>query len=1053
MARRIDFEKELDSNQLAAVKSTKRFTRIIAGAGSGKTTALTYRFAYLVQKLNVDDSRILCVTFTNKATAEMKGRIDRLLGINTSTVMTFNALGYKILRTEKTCLGWHEDCTVIDEDTDLIRIVKEILERSPIDDPVVSINHVVKHIMYNKMGTDYLPYLKPDDQQAEIMMAGALEEKNVEEYIYYAYLAYQRKYSMVDFTDQVRIPLLLFEQYPEVLERWSKKYHYILVDEFQDVSDLNYRLCEALAGKENHLFVVGDPDQVIYTWRDAVPDYLINFDKTHKMTASINMMTNYRSTKEIVDGANNVIRNNIASHDKYLKMIPSNTGTADKISYYRAHDAQEEAMAVVGMIRGLIEQGIDGNRIAILFRTHDSALVIRQKLKLAGIPYTEMDEERAAKVLPVIQDLISTFRFIIDPGDKNFDDLPPDIFDPLLALEPDEPMEGVTKFEHAKRIANEKPEENKEAAKLIKVIDEVRSNCDDARIGAEPLVKIVLDQCGFTDYFNKSPIEEERVAWIRLAEEVLSFKTEDDKKLTFREFVFYIDEKVSITPDKTEKAVRLMTIHAAKGLEFDYVFVIHMIDHIMPIHNKKFTTLRNLEEERRIAYVAFTRAKIRLWLCDYTAGSDSQGVEGQELPAFDDAEPEQFDSGEGEESKDDDFLVKPQPSHYIVELGVGADRLDQMSQPLTPRDIESINQLYRQTNSSARIKTRAHLKQFTLLTNVIHVLYGRGMIIRIESGGALIVRFQNYDEPLKITDATKLELDPDEEDDFIPDDEDFLDCSEKESDSPSTKQFKKVQKLINDTYHDPDHASQVSVLPLPCGTGKSSAVSRLICQTIAAYKAGSKRGLLILANNLIQLTDYLAPNDINARQYIKHHMDYIVQIDSDNKTDVEKYIAKRPVVIISTQRYFSIDPYMIESEYLTFGKEADCIRDLILVDEEPAVYECCVYHQKSLELIDKAVTKVFAVSDDNAEQTDDEQEEQADAAEPLWTEDGEILCSTNKFCLEYWQQLKQYISQKIDELRQQALEHDKSNYYAYLTPGEIIDSIGVTFYPLSRVFE
>ena len=1034
MLRRINFERELDANQLAAVKSSKRFIRVTAGAGSGKTTALTYRFAYLVQELHIDPRQILCVTFTRKATAEMKQRIDQLLGINSNTVMTFNALGYKILSAEKERLGWQADCNVIDEQTGFIEIAKEILESLPSCNHMpVSVADLTDYISARKMEIDYLPYLNPDDSTLTEKINSDEEERSKQEEFFYAYLDYQRKYAMVDFTDQVRIPLLLFKHYPEVQEKWSRKFRYILVDEFQDVSDLNYRLCEALAGSDNSLFVVGDPDQVIYTWRDAVPDYLINFDRTHELTDSINMMTNYRSTKEIVAGANHVIRNNVATHDKHLQMIPGNTEEAEKICYYHAKSAEDEAMKVAGLIQSLMAQGIEGNRIAILFRTHNSAFEIRHKLRRMGIPYTEIDDERAPKVLPVIQDIIASFRFIIDPSDKNFDELPRDYFKALTDMEPDQPAtDGSSKYEQIKTAAEQNPKEYQQAIKLIHLIEDVRGRCDDTRIGARNLVKVILDQCGITDYLINTPIEDERSSWLELCEEAFSL----EQQLAFREFVSLIDDKTTFKPEKDNNAVRLMTIHAAKGLEFDYVFVIHMIDHIMPIHNKARTTLRELEEERRIAYVAFTRARKKLWISDYTETkkkSDNEANEQQD---------------DGEESNAQDANGEAQPSHYIVELGIGAGLIDQLSEPLLPADIKEIDDLYQRTQYIAAKKTKKQLEHFTLLTDVEHVLYGHGTVRRTEPGGALSVDFERFDEPLTITDTSKLIVAARAEDDFIPNDNEFTDCSIKEDDPPATRQFKMVQNLINDTYHDREHENQISVLPLPCGTGKSSAISRLICQTIAEYKAGSKKGLLILANNNYQLNEYLITNEKSTRQYIKHHLDYIVRMDSDNKDDVAKLIPDRPVLIISTQRYFGFDPYLLESEYLTFGKEKDCFRDLIIVDEEPNVYECCVYNRKNLDLMDKAIRIVF---ESDTVPDEEKQEKSADQPEALWDENGTVLCKKTQFCLGYWELMKHYIEQKLDELKSKAGANE--NYYAYLPSGRIYSELGMEMLTVAHSFE
>ncbi len=335
----------LDKNQCKAVTAEERFVRVIAGAGSGKTRTLTYRFAYLVREKHVSPDAILCVTFTNKATDEMKKRFkEDLLGFEPRTVMTFNRLGNQILKSEiGKRFGWPSRYEILGENTDFFPIIREIMQKYTIKKEMF-VDEITNYIIKQKRKNDYLSYIfcdQPTDIDERIN--NAVENKAFEDIIYCEYLKKQGKEHLIDFSDQVCMPLYMFKRFPDMLDKWSHEFQYILVDEFQDVSDQNYQLCEALAGENNSLFVVGDPDQVIYGWRDANPDYLQNFHKAHPGTSSIQIMTNYRSSKEIIEGANRVIANNVTSHNPDLEMTPYHTDEGAKIKYYHAKNQIEEA--------------------------------------------------------------------------------------------------------------------------------------------------------------------------------------------------------------------------------------------------------------------------------------------------------------------------------------------------------------------------------------------------------------------------------------------------------------------------------------------------------------------------------------------------------------------------------------------------------------------------------------------------------------------------------------------------------------------------------------
>ncbi|MBR5379007.1 MAG: ATP-dependent helicase [Clostridia bacterium] len=344
----------LSSDQLKPVTSNSRFICVTAGAGSGKTRVLTYRFAYLFDQRHVPKSRILCVTFTKKATQEMRDRIKGLISTSVDTVMTLNSLGYHILVDEIYRIGWENCWETLVSTRDSLKKLKQIID---MDDHLLagtSLEDFFSIVSKRKVATDYLKYLVPDEEtdidqiishakETAISLSNAScltkeQRKQLKEakeaLLFYRYLQLQTQEDrFIDFTDQICIPLMMFDKFPDMLEKWSSRYDHILVDEFQDVSLQDYKLCEKLTGEHTSLFVVGDPDQMIYGWRDADCMYLREFANTHRGTACFELSTNYRSTKQIVEAANHLIRCNTDTHNSKRYMTAYNEADGPKVKY------------------------------------------------------------------------------------------------------------------------------------------------------------------------------------------------------------------------------------------------------------------------------------------------------------------------------------------------------------------------------------------------------------------------------------------------------------------------------------------------------------------------------------------------------------------------------------------------------------------------------------------------------------------------------------------------------------------------------------------------
>ncbi|MDV6377737.1 DNA helicase PcrA [Sporosarcina sp. GW1-11] len=617
-----DLLKGMNPEQARAVKTTEGPLLIMAGAGSGKTRVLTHRIAYLVVEKQVYPSNILAITFTNKAAREMRDRIEGLLGAGSGErmwVSTFHSMCVRILRRDVDRIGLAKNFTILDS-ADQLTAVKRVLKELNLDpkqyDPRAMLgaisnakNECIDASEFRKNCNPQNPY-----------------ERTVAD-IYERYTKKLRQNQSMDFDDLIMMTLVLFERVPDVLEYYQNKFQYIHVDEYQDTNNAQYRLVKMLASKFRNLCVVGDSDQSIYRWRGADIGNILSFEKDYKEANVILLEQNYRSTKRILQAANEVIDNNKSRYDKKLR---TDNPEGELITIYKAKDEKDESQFVVQQIIELkLSQGLTLDQFAILYRTNAQSRLIEEYLLKSNLDYTIVGGTKFYD-RKEIKDLLAYLRLIANNDD--------DLAFARIINEPKRSI-GATSFERMAAFSLENDRSifdslqevdfmglparaANEAFKFREMIDGFTKMQE--FLSVTELVKEVIEKSGYRSMLEKEKsIEAE--SRLENIEEFLSVTEAFEKRakeeesesslvafLTDLALVADIDTLDNEENSSAEKIV-LMTMHAAKGLEFPVVFVIGMEENIFP-HIRALADPEEMEEERRLAYVAITRAEQRLYL-------------------------------------------------------------------------------------------------------------------------------------------------------------------------------------------------------------------------------------------------------------------------------------------------------------------------------------------------------------------------------------------------------------------------------------------------------
>ena len=589
----------LNERQKEAVINTEGPVLVIAGAGSGKTKVLTTRIAYLIENKKVNSKNILAITFTNKAAKEMKDRVSNILkrDVRRMNISTFHSFGVEILREYGYLVNIDKNFTILDSD-DSLKVIKIIIDDMNLN-KTISPKHV-KEVISSYKNKLVLP------EEAE-KNTYTFEEKQIVD-IYEKYNKKLYNSNSVDFDDLLLIPYLILDKYNAVLEDFQEKYKYILIDEYQDTNDAQYFLVKILSAKYKNLFVVGDSDQSIYSFRGANYKNILNFTKDFPNAKVIKLEQNYRSTNNILSIANNVIKNNI---ERSHKDLWSSLGDGEKVKFNQLNTEEDEVNYVISEIKKISNQ-YDYDDIAIIYRTNAQSRLFEQLFINNVIPFKLVGSFGFFNKKE-IKDLIAYLKLIDNPKD--------DISFLRIVNYPTRGIGNKT-IENLQRKANlsnlslyESIEEDDKKLTLFKnLIEEIKDNYEN--ISLKSLVERICEKTNLLETIKKdndleSSIREENIK--EFITYVDNYEKENNSSL--REFlenlILFSDRENN--NENEEKKVNLMTVHAVKGLEFKVVFVVGLEESLFP-YQLSLENVQDIEEERRLYYVAVTRAKEKLYL-------------------------------------------------------------------------------------------------------------------------------------------------------------------------------------------------------------------------------------------------------------------------------------------------------------------------------------------------------------------------------------------------------------------------------------------------------
>ncbi|WP_413627013.1 DNA helicase PcrA [Fructilactobacillus vespulae] len=713
----------MNDKQREAVEQTEGPLLVMAGAGSGKTRVLTHRIAYLIEDEKVMPWNILAITFTNKAAREMKERVNKLLevGGNDVWVSTFHALGVRILRRNIEKLGYNQAFSIVGS-SEQKTLVKRILSDMNLDpkqnDPRAILgaisnakNNLETPAEYHKNHNDNNPF------------------HQVTDLVYEEYQKRLKQNDSVDFDDLIMLTIRLFEQFPDVLSYYQNKFHYIHVDEYQDTNEAQYQLVSMLADKYENICVVGDADQSIYGWRGANMSNILNFENDYPNAHLVMLEQNYRSTKTILDAANGVIQNNSERKDKNL-WTENNQG--EKITYYRAQSERDEAQYIVAKVKKeMADNHYSFDDFAVLYRTNAQSRVIEETFLKSNIPYNIVGGHKFYE-RKEIKDILSYLTLAGNPNDSlsfervinvpkrgigptSFEKLRQFAFDSQLGL-----LEAALNVEMANQIS---ARARNAIANFGDVIAQIRNNIEEKTV--TEVTNDILDKSGYLNELKKQESLEAQ-ARIENIEEFLSVtKNFDDKyeptdSETGNRLVDFLADLALVSAqddvDEDAQQVTLMTLHAAKGLEFPVVFMPGMEDNIFPLSRAKEKP-EELEEERRLAYVGITRAQVKLYLTNTFSRMLYGRLQNNPVSQFiEEIKPELLTSDNVKAAGNRKSLGRQSDANRSLNRAFATS----YQQPVMPKKPQG---------------TGADKKSWTVGTKVTHKAWGEGTVVKINGTG------------------------------------------------------------------------------------------------------------------------------------------------------------------------------------------------------------------------------------------------------------------------------------------------------------------------------
>ena len=584
----------LNKEQKQAVEITEGPLLVLAGAGSGKTRVLTTKVAYLVNEMGINPANILAITFTNKAAKEMKERVFHMLGTIAYTIQisTFHSFGLLIIKENYEKLGLSKNFTILDSD-DSLTIVKKILKQMNLDPKVYNPRGIRNKISSAK------------NELIDSKVFARFANSDYDKIVLEVFQKYEQKLKVnnsLDFDDLLLKPIELFKKNPDILEKYQNRFKYILVDEYQDTNEAQYIIIKMLSQKYKNICVVGDIDQSIYGFRGANYQNIMNFEADYPEAIVIKLEENYRSTGNILNVANDIIKNNKKRKEKIL-WTKNDEGL--KIKYHRAYDEKDEAHYVTSEIKKLIISGVERENIAVLYRTNAQSRNMEEDLLSENIPYKVVGSFYFYN-RKEIKDLIAYLKLLYNEND--------DISLMRIINVPKRQIGPKTIGNLSQKAIEENTslynaiESGKELA-FKNIIEDIKKQSEE--LSLTELVDLILDKTGMRkELKNEKTIEAE----VRL-ENLEEFKSitknfeENNGIISLEDFLLEISLVSDVEEHKNNKdVVTLMTIHSAKGLEFDHIFIIGLEEGLFP-HNNSMAAEDDIEEERRLCYVAVTRAK------------------------------------------------------------------------------------------------------------------------------------------------------------------------------------------------------------------------------------------------------------------------------------------------------------------------------------------------------------------------------------------------------------------------------------------------------------
>lgn len=708
----------LNNAQREAVTSTEGFVRVIAGAGSGKTRALSHRFAYLINEMGILPGNILCVTFTNKSAGEMRQRIHNLTGDNdTGYISTFHSFCVSVLQEESHAVQYPRSFLVLDN-SDIDAMLKLIYEERGLTLRNMTFAKAREMIEIRKLLKEPEYYLDMLTMSLDTLRQKYLSAENPGDIIFYGYLYQEKKCFGFDYNDLIKITLYIFEREEAIRLKWQKRLEYIMIDEFQDIDDLQYKLMGVLCGYHKNLFIVGDPDQTIYTWRGANVRYLLDFDKAFPGVKTIMMNENYRSTPQILAAVNSLIdKNRLRVKKELIPTLPS--GAA--VLCHHGDTAEGEAAWIAGRIKELRDGGARYRDIAVLYRAHYITRNVEEVFSREKIPYTIYSGVQFFGRLE-IKDALAYLRVVAYKDDLSFlriaNTPKRNLGERRIQFLRDYAEENqCSLYEALCQNADNEVLKNTKASRFIALVEAFSVNCGERPVSE--LLSAILNESGYEKALRTEGSQERLDNLAELKQSIYEYETACGEESTLEHYLARVALFNNSDADDRRDRVRLMTVHGAKGLEFPYVFLCGMNEGMFP--SKKTSTLQGMEEERRLAFVAMTRAEKGLFL----SGADGRGFDGS--PRY--------------------------PSRFLLDIDPGL-------LVYTPKPREGLIAAARDyiAFSGRYLKDEEGRGAFTVGERVRHSVFGFGIIEEVDSlKSAYIIQFEHMATPRSISFRVKLE--------------------------------------------------------------------------------------------------------------------------------------------------------------------------------------------------------------------------------------------------------------------------------------------------------